>query len=115
MRSELGDKIRLKHILDAIEEIEKYLLEVDFPTFIENSMMRFACIKQMEIVGEASNHISEELKLKFTDIAWAQIVGMRNVFAHEYFGIDSNLVWEIIKNDLPELKSRIQLLLKSVQ
>ena len=115
MRSELGDKIRLKHILDAIEEIERYLSEVSFPTFIENSMMRFACIKQMEIIGEASNHISDELKSKFTDISWAQIVGMRNVFAHEYFGIDSSLVWEIIKNDIPELKSKIKLILSSIE
>jgi uncharacterized protein with HEPN domain len=115
MRSELGDKIRLKHILDAIEEIEKYLSEVNFSDFIENSMMRFACIKQMEIIGEASNHISEELKSRFTDIAWAQIVGMRNVFAHEYFGIDSSLVWEIIKNDIPELKSKIRIILNSIE
>lgn len=77
MRSEPGDKIRLKHILDAIEEIEKYLTDADFTIFIGNSMMRFACIKQMEIIGEASNHISAELKSKFTDIEWAQIVGMR--------------------------------------
>ena len=115
MQSELGDEIRLKHILDAIEEIEKYLLEVDFPIFIENSMMRFACIKQMEIIGEASNHISDELKSKFTDVEWAQIVGMRNVFAHEYFGIDSSLVWEIIKNDIPELKEKVKLILQSIQ
>ena len=115
MQSELGDEIRLKHILDAIKEIEKYLLEVDFPIFIENSMMRFACIKQMEIIGEASNHISDELKSKFTDVEWAQIVGMRNVFAHEYFGIDSSLVWEIIKNDIPDLKEKIKLILQSIQ
>ena len=114
MQSELGDEIRLKHILDAIEEIEKYLLEVDFPLFVENSMMRFACIKQMEIIGEASNHISDELKSKFTDVEWAQIVGMRNVFAHEYFGIDSSLVWEIIKNDIPELKEKIKLILQLI-
>ena len=115
MQSELGDEIRLKHILDAIEEIEKYLSEVDFSIFIENSMMRFACIKQMEIIGEASNPISDELKSKFTDVEWAQIVGMRNVFAHEYFGIDSSLVWEIIKNDIPDLKAKIKLILQSIQ
>lgn len=57
----------MKNILDAIEEIERYLTEVDFRTFIENSMMIFACIKQMEIIGEASNHVSQELKSKFTD------------------------------------------------
>ena len=115
MRSELGDAIRLKHILDAIGEIEKYLLDVDFSIFIENSMMRFACIKQMEIIGEASNHISGELKSKFTDVEWAQIIGMRNVFAHEYFGIDSSIVWEIIKNDIPELKQKITSILQTIQ
>ena len=114
MRSELDDKIRLKHILDAIEEIEGYLSEVNFPDFLENSMMRFACIKQMEIIGEASNHISDELKSRFMDIAWSQIVGMRNVFTHEYFGIDTDLVWEIIKNDIPELKLKIKHILESI-
>lgn len=115
MRSELGDKIRLQHILDAIDEIHKYLISADFSVFLENSMMRFACIKQMEIVGEASNHLSTELKSKFSEIGWGQIVGMRNVFAHEYFGVDSRLVWEIIKNDIPELKEKIELILKSIQ
>ena len=65
MRSKLADQIRLKHILDAIEEIESYLVSVDFKIFVDNSMMRFACIKQMEIIGEASNHITIELKSEF--------------------------------------------------
>jgi uncharacterized protein with HEPN domain len=78
-------------------------------------MMRFACLKQMEIIGEASNHISTVLKTKFSDIEWAQIVGMRNVFTHEYFGIDSSIVWEIIKNDIPELKEKIEDVLKSIE
>jgi uncharacterized protein with HEPN domain len=115
MQSELGDKIRLQHILDAIAEIQKYLVTVEFSVFHENSMMRFACIKQMEIIGEASNHLSAELKFKFSNIEWAQIVGMRNVFAHEYFGIDSSIVWEIIKNDIPELKEKVEHILKSIR
>ena len=114
MSSELGDEIRLQHILDAIEEIQKYLKEADIQVFLENSMMRFACIKQMEIIGEACNHLSVELKSKFSDIEWAQIVGMRNVFTHEYFGIDSSLVWDIIKNDIPDLKEKIQHIRKSI-
>jgi uncharacterized protein with HEPN domain len=52
-------------------------VSIEFEVFLENSMMRFACIKQMEIIGEASNHLSTELKSKFSDIEWAQIVGMR--------------------------------------
>lgn len=114
MRGKLGDKIRLMHILDAIEEIQNYISQVDFDAFMDNSMMRFACIKQMEIIGEASNHISTETKERFSTIEWAQIVGMRNVFVHEYFGVDSSLVWEIIKNDLPDLKSKVTLINQTI-
>ena len=78
-------------------------------------MMRFACIKQMEIVGEASNQISDDTKVKFSTIEWSQIVGMRNVFIHEYFGVDTSLVWEIIKNDLPDLKEKIEIILDSIE
>ena len=114
MRGELGDKIRLQHILDAIDEIEKYLLDVDLKVFLVNSMMRFACIKQMEIIGEASNHVSTELKTSYPDIEWAQIVGMRNVLAHEYFGIDTSVVWDIIKKDIPILKEKILHILNDI-
>ena len=114
MRSELRDLVRLKHILDAIEEVESYLSNVEFSIFLQNSMMRFACIKQMEIIGEASNHISDEIKEQFSIIEWSQIVGMRNIFVHEYFGIDAKLVWEIIKKDIPELKGKIKLVVFSI-
>ncbi len=115
MRGNLGDKVRLLHIYDAILEIESYLVNTQFPDFIENSMMRFACIKQMEIIGEASNHISDKTKSKFSTIEWSQIIGMRHVFVHEYFGVDSSLVWEIIKNDLPELKAKIKEILDAIE
>ena len=115
MRGRLGDKVRLQHILDAVLEIEMYLHNTDFSGFMENSMMRFACIKQMEIIGEAGNHVSDETKSKFSTIEWAQIIGMRNVFVHEYFGVDSSLVWEIIKSDLPELKVKIVYILNVIE
>jgi len=102
------------HILDAITEVEKYVLKVDYKTFKENSMMRFACIKQLEIIGEASNHITSETKENFSTIEWAQIIGMRNVFVHEYFGIDSNLIWETIRVDLPDLKEKISLIAQAM-
>ncbi len=115
MRGNLGDKVRLQHIFDAILEIESYIENKDFNDFTENSMMRFACIKQMEIIGESGNHISDETKSKFSTVAWSQIVGMRNVFVHEYFGVDSSLVWEIIKNDIPELKTKIKEILDQLE
>jgi uncharacterized protein with HEPN domain len=114
MRGNLGDKVRMQHIYDAIIEIETYLGDKEFSDFMTNSMMRFACIKQMEIIGEASNHISDVIKSNFSQIEWAQIVGMRNVLVHEYFGVDSKLVWEIIKSDLPNLKNKIREILDAV-
>jgi uncharacterized protein with HEPN domain len=68
MRNKSGDKIRLQHILDAMSEIESYINDIDFAGFMQNSMMRFACIKQLEIIGEASNHITSETKEKFSSI-----------------------------------------------
>ena len=115
MRGKIGDKVRLQHILDAIIEIETYSFNIDFSGFMENSMMRFACIKQMEIIGEAGNHVSDENKAKFTNIEWAQLIGMRNIFVHEYFGVDPNLVWEIIKVDLPGLKEKIIEILNTME
>lgn len=114
MRGKLGDKVRLQHILDSILEIESYINSSAYSNFSENSMMKFATIKQLEIIGEASNHLSDEIKLKFSDVEWTQIVGMRNIFVHEYFGIDSTIVWEIIKSDLPTLKEKIILIINSL-
>ena len=77
--------------------------------------MRFASIKQMEIIGEASDHISGEIKAQFSEIEWNQIKGMRNIFVHEYFRIDSRLVWNIIIHDLPELKRKVIKIINSIK
>lgn len=115
MRGNFGDKARLNHILDAIQELEAYLKDTDFNSFMNNSMMRFACIKQMEIIGEASNHISIEIKNQLSNITWAQIIGMRNIFVHEYFGVDAKIVWEILQKDIPDLKEKVNYIIDSVQ
>ncbi len=77
-------------------------------------MMRFASVKQIEIIGEAANYISSATKDKFSDIEWSQITGMRHILVHEYFGIDANLVWQVIIKDLPKLKEKVNLILLEV-
>lgn len=114
MKSRLGDRQRLIHIIESIEEIEQYIREVDFEFFIQNSMMKFASIKQIEIIGEAANHISDETKGKFSDIQWRQITSLRHVLVHEYFGIDHTLIWQIIRQDIPALKMRITEILSEI-
>jgi uncharacterized protein with HEPN domain len=107
MRGKIGDKERLGHILDAITEIENYTTNVALKDFLANSMMRFASIKQIEIIGEAANYVTPETKQLFSEVEWKQIIGMRHILIHEYFGVDANLVWQVIMDDIPTLKDAI--------
>ena len=104
MKGHLTDKIRVQHIIDAISEIEKYLDGVDFDEFEANSEKRFATIKQIEIIGEACNHLSKDLKHHYPEIKWREINGFRNISIHEYFGVNLHIVWDIARYDLPKLK-----------
>ena len=107
MKGKFADKVRLEHMLDAISEIEFYNEKTDFETFCKTSIIRFASIKQIEIIGEAANGILEDTRLKFSQIEWKRIIGLKNILIHEYFGVDAKIVWDIIRNDIPILKNQI--------
>ncbi len=111
----LTDRERVRHILDAIGEVEHYLNGVTFEQFLANSEKRFATIKQIEIIGEACNRITLELKALHPEIAWRPINGFRNISIHEYFGVNFELVWEIASNDLLVLKQQFTAILKELQ
>ena len=115
MKGKPGDRQRLLHILEAIGEIQVYTTNTDLVSFLENSMMRFACIKQIEIIGEAANTVTPETKAIFTDLAWKQIIGMRHILVHEYFGVDFELVWQVIIDDLPVLREMILSVINSFE
>ena len=83
MQNKAGGSQRLLHILEAISEIQDYTNGADITEFMNNSMMRFASIKQIEIIGEAANYVSEEVQARFSKIQWKQIIGMRHVLVHE--------------------------------
>mgnify|MGYP006157274319 CR=1 FL=1 len=108
MKDRLGDAARILHIIDAIDEIEEYIKGVDFTEFEGNSMRRLATVKQLEIIGEAVTRVSEELIGMFPNVEWRKIKGRRNILVHEYFGIDTELIWQIVQEDLPIFKSEIQ-------
>jgi uncharacterized protein with HEPN domain len=115
MKSKPGDKQRLLHILDAISEIENYTKDKTLNDFLNNSMMRFASIKQIEIIGEAASFMTRGTKAKFDEIEWSQIAGMRHILVHEYFGVDDNIVWQVIINDIPVLKQKVQKILSELE
>ncbi len=114
MKGQITDKIRIQHILDAIAEVEKYLSDVSYEDYLANSEKRFATVKQIEIVGEACNHLSTEFKQTHNEIEWKAINAFRNISLHEYFGVNFHLVWEIAKNDLPALKQKFSKILQEL-
>lgn len=99
--------VYLNHILDAIEKIESYLNDISFELFSKNDMVIDAVVRELEIIGEAANNLSEDLKSKYPNIPFRRMTDMRNVLAHEYFGINTKVVWDTCKKNLPELKEVI--------
>lgn len=107
-------KILLFDILDSIEKIEKYVKNVSEDDFFENIQIQDAIVRRIEIIGEAVKSLPISFRNKHTDIPWKKIAGTRDVLIHDYSGVDVDLVWKIIKKDIPKLKKQIKGLLKNL-
>ena len=103
--------IFLDHILESIVEIKKNTNNLTKNKFIKSVPIQDAVIRRLEIIGEATKNLPSLLKNKNADIPWKKIAGLRDVLIHGYFSIDLDLVWKIIKKDLPKLKKQIEKIL----
>lgn len=101
------DKAYLKDMLDAISDIEVFIGNINEAEFHKNKEKKYAVVRALEIIGEAAKNLSKELKAKHKEIPWKEIVGMRDKLIHWYFGIKWELVWETVKNKIPELKNQL--------
>jgi uncharacterized protein with HEPN domain len=98
------------HIRDAIQCILEYTSAGE-SAFLADKKTQDAVIRNLEIMGEAAKHLAPSFKDEHPDIPWKSIAGTRDKVIHEYFGVDLNLVWDIIENQLPLLKAKIDKLL----
>ncbi len=99
---------RLEHIRDSISKIEEIVrLLHSYDNFESHWIERDALIRNFEIIGEASNHVSEELKSKYSEVVWFEMKGLRNFISHEYFGLQLDSIWDTAVNDIPILKKQI--------
>lgn len=105
----------VKDILDAIDKTEHFIKDMDYQEFIQDDKTSTAVVKKIEIIGEAIKNIPPDIKAKYSNIPWRDIVGMRNKISHGYFGIDYEIVWAVIKKKLPELKTHITQMLKEIE
>ena len=107
MKGKINDEVRLQHIAECIEEIEKAIAGLGFISFNEHHVIRIAVLKWIEIIGEAANYMSEETKHKYANVEWKKIIGLRNIIVHEYFGVNYEIIWEIATIFVPHLKKEL--------
>jgi len=102
------DKPYLMHILDAIEDIREFCKGIGKEEFAKNKLVRDATIRQLEIIGEAAKLISPEFKDRYIELPWGRISGMRDKLIHGYAGVNYEIVWDTIENDLPGLEKKLE-------
>jgi len=106
-------KVYFLHILEAITAIERYIKGLDEDKFKKNKLVQDAVIRNLEIIGEAAKNIPPNIRSKHPDIEWKRIAGMRDVLIHDYLGVDLERVWKVLENRIPDLKSKINKLIKN--
>jgi uncharacterized protein with HEPN domain len=107
------DPERLQDILDALASIERYVAQ-GRQAFDEQELIQVWIIHHLQIIGEAANALSTDLIDQYSEIPWAQIIAFRNIVVHEYFRISLDLVWAIVKNNLPPLKVTVEQMLQDL-
>ncbi|WP_113652984.1 HepT-like ribonuclease domain-containing protein [Pedobacter namyangjuensis] len=104
----------LKHILKECDYLWSESEENDYEDFINDERLSKAICRSLEIIGEASSKINPDLKIKYPLVAWREMSDLRNKIIHNYFGIDYDIVWDVVITDIPELKSQILSIVKDL-
>jgi len=101
------DLIFIEHILESINAIEDFSKGLTKEKLISSRLKQSALVREIEIIGEAAKNVSNNLKEKYNEIVWKEIVGTRDKMIHHYFGVDLDIVLGIIKYDIPILKKQV--------
>ena len=100
-------KIYISDILDCIHYIADFIGESDYDEFISDNKTSSAVILKLIVIGEATKNVPGTIREKYPDVPWKSVTGLRDKIAHGYFGIDYEIIWEVIKSQLPKLEPRI--------
>lgn len=110
MREEIKDPLRLKHMLEAIKNVQTFMNGKVLQDLKTDNLLFYAVVKNIEIIGEAAYKITKTLKETHPEIPWEVIEGMRHVLVHEYYHIRPSELFEVYKKDIPELMPKIEIL-----
>jgi uncharacterized protein with HEPN domain len=106
MKRDYSDYIN--DVLTEVSNIEVFTEGMSYPDFVRDKKTTYAVIRGIEVIGEAVKKLPKDLKDIHPDVPWKRIAGMRDKLIHEYFGVDTEIVWKTVKEDIPYLKSLFQ-------
>ena len=109
-----GYRLFIKDILDAIEKIEEFVAGMDFEEFRDDDKTVSAVVRKLEIIGEATKNIPDEVRQRYPKLPWREMAKIRDKLIHGYFVVDHQIVWKVIEEELPLLKPQIEKILKGV-
>ena len=110
MSEKPDDLQRILHMQEAIDRIIRFSHSLDYESFLQNEMAQFAIIKNYEIIGEAAYHLSPELRDEYPEIEWRKIMSFRHILVHDYYKINSAIVWNA-QRKLEELGAQLERIL----
>jgi uncharacterized protein with HEPN domain len=102
--------VLLEDIILAIQKICRYTSQMDHDAFLRDELVIDGVARNLEIIGEATRQLPEDFRRVYSQIPWTQIAGLRNRIVHDYFGLDLEIIWEIIQHDLPEFEKQVRAL-----
>ena len=98
----------IEDIIESISKIENFVGDMRYEDFVADEKTSSAVIRHLEIIGEASKHVPDFIREKYSDIPWADMARMRDKIIHFYFGVDYDIVWKVVKNRLPEIQQQLR-------
>jgi uncharacterized protein with HEPN domain len=108
MSKNRGGLLYLEDVRDCMNKINKYVNGMSFEDFDQNQLVIDAVARNLEVIGEATKYVPTEIREKYPEVPWKSMIGLRNILIHEYFGIDEQIIWQIITSDFKKTKPLIE-------